>query len=556
MMRRVALSIGLLACQPSPLDSTDTGHPDTEDTAPIDTADTGVDDSGLDDTSVDDTDDSGLDDTSDSDSGLDDTSDSDSGLDDTSDSDTDSDDTGDPPVFEPGVYVALSGNDANPGTPQAPLRTVSAGLARAATAGGPVRVAAGVYAEQISVGGEVVGGYAPSTWAFDPAQQVTEIAAPDDTAPTVLVPTSTDGILRHLALSGPGTTLRIDGTAVTESLTVTSTTTAANEAVVHVGATTWNATDLVVTSNTAWGLIHLDGGTALLDGVTLIAGAADGRGIFAPGGLLALEDATIDGWLPIHATTASLFLDRVTLTGARAALTLEGGSAYLADSVLTATDGADASPVAVVHAAPGVLDLQRCVVYGPEMPALIGGHAMITNSVVRSGVTDAGFAVRLATGFLVHNAFAIDGATTHAAAIRSDSTVTLANNVFVLSGGSTRSAVLLPEDATVLLRHNLLWGPVDSAWVAFDPTDDPVVGDDVNDCVAWPRGCTSPTGNRVGDPHFVDWPDDVRLTAASVEAIDHGVDPTIWLGDTERVDEDHYGNPRPNVGWDIGPTEY
>lgn len=51
------------------------------------------------------------------------------------------------------LYVAPDGDDANPGTRQAPLRTIGA-AARAATPGTTVRVAPGVYHENIKSGAE------------------------------------------------------------------------------------------------------------------------------------------------------------------------------------------------------------------------------------------------------------------------------------------------------------------------------------------------------------------------------------------------------------------
>jgi Protein of unknown function (DUF1565) len=94
-----------------------------------------------------------------------------------------------------GVYVAADparGDDANPGTTAAPLRTITQGvktaLARMMTGGGPqqVFVAQGHYPEKVTLveGISLLGGYqcnaGSCTWARDPATLDTAIDAIDD----------------------------------------------------------------------------------------------------------------------------------------------------------------------------------------------------------------------------------------------------------------------------------------------------------------------------------------------------------------------------------------
>ena len=93
-----------------------------------------------------------------------------------------------PPPPASSLYVATAvGNDANPGTMAAPLRTIGRAIANAVAAGGPfeVLVAEGSYAEKVTLaeGVSVLGGHActvqPCTWARDPVLHDTAIVDQD-----------------------------------------------------------------------------------------------------------------------------------------------------------------------------------------------------------------------------------------------------------------------------------------------------------------------------------------------------------------------------------------
>ena len=73
------------------------------------------------------------------------------------------------PLLATAIYVASTGNDASPGTPAQPKRSVNAGIAAAATAGyKTVLVAVGSYPEALGVtlvgGVDIFGGYDAVTW--------------------------------------------------------------------------------------------------------------------------------------------------------------------------------------------------------------------------------------------------------------------------------------------------------------------------------------------------------------------------------------------------------
>src|SRR3989442_8676501 len=75
-------------------------------------------------------------------------------------------------VLEAAIYVSAAGSDNGDGTRAAPLRTITAGLALAASSGKTrVNVAQGTYAElvQLHSGISLFGGYDPVTWNRAPA---------------------------------------------------------------------------------------------------------------------------------------------------------------------------------------------------------------------------------------------------------------------------------------------------------------------------------------------------------------------------------------------------
>ncbi len=102
-------------------------------------------------------------------------------LDDDADDDVD-DDADDDVDDTTGVFVAPSGDDANPGTMAAPKRTIDVGAALAFTAGKSVYVAAGEYTEYVKTKVSLSGGYESSSWMRDIDVYVTTINAGESTA--------------------------------------------------------------------------------------------------------------------------------------------------------------------------------------------------------------------------------------------------------------------------------------------------------------------------------------------------------------------------------------
>src|SRR5262245_53829833 len=68
-------------------------------------------------------------------------------------------------VAQPVIYVSTAGDDANPGTPAAPVRKIEVGISRAVAAGiGRVNVSGGTFIEMVGLvsGVSIYGGYNPT----------------------------------------------------------------------------------------------------------------------------------------------------------------------------------------------------------------------------------------------------------------------------------------------------------------------------------------------------------------------------------------------------------
>src|SRR6266571_2631329 len=79
------------------------------------------------------------------------------------------------------IYVSPAGDDAANGTRAAPLKTIGAALALAASSGkNRVNVAEGIYPENVQLrsGISLYGGYDPTTWTRTPATFITTIGPP------------------------------------------------------------------------------------------------------------------------------------------------------------------------------------------------------------------------------------------------------------------------------------------------------------------------------------------------------------------------------------------
>lgn len=79
------------------------------------------------------------------------------------------------PSNDVGVFVALSGSNQNPGTMEAPKRTIQAGVNLAETQDKVVFVGRGIYVEAVETSVSLYGGYVPQTWQRNMVRNPTAI---------------------------------------------------------------------------------------------------------------------------------------------------------------------------------------------------------------------------------------------------------------------------------------------------------------------------------------------------------------------------------------------
>lgn len=138
------------------------------------------------------------------------------------------------PVSASTVYVAPSGNDANPGTPAAPFATLAKGV-KAAGSNGEVRAAVGLYEASfvLSGGVRVRGGFRPPTWSTPspipdslweartlPSGTVNATVLFGPSSPSVLVPAHASGALENVIVVGPKLATSRPGTGASIAVAV------------------------------------------------------------------------------------------------------------------------------------------------------------------------------------------------------------------------------------------------------------------------------------------------------------------------------------------------
>ncbi len=143
-----------------------------------------------------DDDDATSDDDADDDATDDDATDDDATDDDSADDDLDDDDSAIPdedltdyapaPTNAVGIFVAKEGDDANPGTREAPKKTVQAGADAALAEGKSVFIAKGTYTQSVTTSISLFGGYDFPDWHRDISANETTVEATSDRAVTVV----------------------------------------------------------------------------------------------------------------------------------------------------------------------------------------------------------------------------------------------------------------------------------------------------------------------------------------------------------------------------------
>ena len=470
------------------------------------------------------------DDDDDSSSTDDDTSDDDDDDDDDDDTDNDTDDdaTGDDddtfapgsPSDEEGVFVAMHGNDANPGTKSAPVRTIAHGLTLAAEAKKVVFAAQGDYGESVYPTVSLFGGYCSPDWSRDlidcpvmlQAIAIVEVAQPvtiegmrvaltevDRAERAVLIRSSIVELRRNIIRSDKPNDIQYHSTLYADEANLTLT----ENLVVSSDAYAPSYYDFGKTT-----AVELENSTAVLRDNSLHSGDAYGYYLAE---MFALEALNCD-------------------------LTLVGNELVAGLSVGGAIDNSVAMQ-------------------------LESGNALLLNNLIRSQTAWALVAIRSYNNpeiVMIGNTLTVPDATYFSAAFSGGEGLLLyaVNNIFRMGSptqmeGGVISLWEMPAQVTIYLHHNDIYTSGTLPLLSINYQNVSGIGE-INQC-EWPS-CAAAGGNIDEAPSFVS-ADDFHLTADS-PCIDAGIDPSPWY-DGPEIYYDFDGDVRPTGdGWDIGMDEY
>ncbi|NLH48116.1 MAG: DUF1565 domain-containing protein [Myxococcales bacterium] len=443
------------------------------------------------------------------------------------------------PTNENGVFVSAdTGNDDNPGTMQAPKKTIAAAIPLAYNAGQSVFVAGGRYEESVLAKVSVFGGYRAANWTRD-IEAVRTIVAPPFQQKFVI---NNDEKGKTIVLEG----MEIHGSADTNNQPYNHTATSA--------AVTVDSEAAVLSCN------KLVGGSVVDIGGMAGAISAAVQVVAAPS--LLLVDNLLQGGPAfgiIGAESIGLWIDapshqvvakRNVIRSGLAVGPVIGG-AIIGVSVSSLTSSAKtvliANEIRAESPSAGA-KVDEAVAVGSYG---LGKLVMIANSVL---MKEAGYdAAIVAYGpiVLLQNTIFSENEWPARSLWLAD-TATLVDNVFVASGDGASRFIEVNNDAHQLrFFANDFYD--DSPGFSFVYHDTFAITDlaEFNAC-QW-AGCAAAAGNISVDP-LLAGANDVHLQTGS-PCIDQGVDPSSWYdGDAIHFDLD--GDPRPQgAGWDIGADE-
>ncbi len=492
-----------------------------------------------------------------------------------------------------GVFIATTGDDANPGTMAAPKRTINAGAVLASLTDKSVFVATGNYTEDVETEVSLFGAYESAGWTRNIDGYTTTINASTSTA--VLIGGAETTAVQGFTING-GTEdsstygVYIDNCTVTLANNVINGGSGSSYSFGvynHFGTATTLANNVInggSGSDDSYGVYNGQGTATIVDNA--INGGSGGSysyGVYNYSGRTTLANNVINGG------SESDYSFGVYNFGGSSRTTLannviNGGSGssscgvYNSTSPFTATlvnnvinGGSGSSSCGVRN--DGTMTLANNTIDGGSGASKsIGvynssGMATLANNVIDGGSgSDDSYGVfnlkpfggGSSTATLANNVINGGSGNSSCGVFNGESTMTLANNTIDGGSGSNISRGVYNVKSTATLVNNDIWGADMDCMVwyhdSYSGTNECVANTigDVNACT-W-TGCAEASGNISDDPLFD--VDAYHLTASS-PCKDTGIDPVPDYISAGFVDFDFDGDPRPyGAGWDIGADEW
>ncbi len=409
-----------------------------------------------------------------------------------------------------GVFVATTGNDNNPGTMAAPLRTINAGAGLALRVTKVVFVAAGEYTRDVETQVSLFGGYKSTGWTRDIEAFLTTIHGQLTVGEPPRNEEDRDGE-RWKADTRDDNPVAIQGFTINDISNYGTATMAKNiiNDVSNYGTATMldNIIGSVFNSDgTATMENNTIGSVFNVDGMVTIVGNVFFGSVDNFMGAAILVNNEINGGVSNQPDPYGFNMATMTLVnnvirgqsgGYGSAGVVNGGIATLVNNTISAGTG----------------------IYESWGVGSIAGEIMLINNTI-----DGGSGAHISAGIFLYN---------------------------------------IESYSEVSLFHNNIWGQnqifLVTDWWHFYITD----VQELNAC-AW-IGCAEASGNISADPLFVDPAvGDFHLQSAS-PCIDAGVDPTVYIipypdfpeMDFPEMGFDFEGDARPyGAGWDIGADEW
>ncbi len=432
--------------------------------------------------------------------------------------DQDCDDVDLIPGNDTGIFVAKSGDDANPGSMAAPILTINAGVELALTEGKSVFVATGEYSEDVETQVSLFGGYESAGWTRDIEANETIISAAISTALILGEPETVENGGEVNTTANETNFITIQGFTINSKI----------EGDLYGGVINYNTVFLA--DNTINGTMLGQQGTAILLSNKINGGAGDFSYsiFFLEGEAVLINNLIKAGTSENESIGVSNYYCKMTLI----ANEIDGGS------------GKDSMGLA--NYSDRFFENYGTVIL---INNIISGGTGQNSSV---GISNDGIAI------LVNNTIYAGMNTSESIGVTHlGLSTTLVNNTIDGGSGTNMSAaILLYETFTpeVSLINNNIWSQ-DQQYLLSDWFNTYITDINELDACSW-VGCNETSSNISADPLFVNSEyGDFHLLSAS-PCIDNGTDPGEYV-DSYLTAFDFDGDPRPfGAGWDIGPDEW